>query len=190
MKDMWWIISDLDKLIKDEAQNLINDSLSHNNIKIDGTFEEWVASIAKEVERSLAVKSKEPDAEWYEVDCITKITPNYWIGDSEEKLPALEITVYMKNQIPFCNGAPIVPDFNFRHLSWKDLKIGSLGFCKAWFDKDHHPKTLRRILEVAFIDFMWHDIFEKGRKYVLLVKKLGLDCSVPRSFGQQGNQQS
>lgn len=190
MNEIWWLISDLNESIKDEAQNLINDSLSHNNIKIDGTFEEWVDSIAKEIERSLAVKSKEPDAEWYEVDCITKITPNYWIGDSGEKFPALEIIVYMKNQIPFNNGASIVPDLNFRHLSWKDLKIGSLGFCKAWFDEDHRPKTLRQRLKVAFIDFMWHDVFEKGRKYVLLVKKLGLDCSVPHLFGQQSDNQS
>jgi len=144
----------------------MNNSLSHDNIKIDGTFEEWVESIAKEIERSLAVKSKESDAEQYEVNCITKITPNHWIGDPGEELPALEITVYMKGQIP-------------TNVGWEDQKIGSLGFCKAWFDRDHHPKTLRRQLEVAYIDFMWGDIFDKGRKYVLLAKKLGLDCSKP-----------
>ena len=164
MKDMWWMISDLDRSIKDETQNLINDSLTHNNIKTNGTFEEWVASIAKEVERSLAIKSKEPDAKEYEVNCTTKIMPCHCYEDGE-RIEWLTIFVYAKNQIPTNTG-------------WEDQEIGRVGFCKNWFVGDHHPKTLRRILEVRYMDFMWC-LFDKGRKYVLLTKKLGLDCSKP-----------
>jgi len=167
MNEMWWLISNLDESVKNEIQNFINDSLNHNNIKIDGTFREWVESIAKEIERSLAVKSKEPDAEQYETNCTTKIISACCYEDGE-RIEWLTIIVYMKGQIPTDTG-------------WRDQKIGSLGFCKNFFDGDHHPKTLQRRLEVTYIDFIWGDIFDKGRKYVLLAKKLGLDCSKPDS---------
>ncbi len=139
--------------------------LSHDNIKIDGTFEEWVDSITKEIKRLLAVKSKEPDADLYEVNCITKIVSacNYEDGDQIEWLT---IFVYMKDQIPTDTG-------------WEDQEIGRIGFCKNFFDRDHHPKSLRRRLEVSYINFIWNDIFDGGRKYAILAKKLGLDCSVP-----------
>lgn len=143
----------------------MNNSLNHDNIKIDGTFREWVKSIAKEVERSLAVKSEEPDAKEYEVNYTTKITPCHCYEDGE-RINWLTIFVYAKNQIPTDTG-------------WKDQEIGRIGFCKNFWDRDHHPKSLRRTLEVNYIDFMWGDIFDKGRKYVLLAKKLGFDCSKP-----------
>ena len=139
-------------------------SFSHDNIKVDGTFEEWVDSIAKEIERSLAVKSKEPDADWYEVECVTKTMLDCCYEDGEQ-VEWLTIIVYMKGQISTNTG-------------WEDQEIGRIGFLKNWFDRNHHPKTLRRTLEVRYIDFMWC-LFEKGRKYALLVKKLGLDCSKP-----------
>ena len=146
----------------------MNNSLSHNNIKIDGTFEEWVKSIAKEVERSLAVKSEESDAEQYEVNCTTKVISCHRYEDGE-RIDWLTIFVYAKNQIPTDTG-------------WEDQEIGRIGFCKNFFDRDHCPKSLRRMLENAFVDFMWGDIFDKGRKYAILAKKLGLDCSIPHSF--------
>lgn len=143
----------------------MNKPLNHDNIKIDGTFEEWVESIAKEVERSLAVKSEEPDAKEYEVTYTTKIIAACHYEDGEQ-IDWLTIFVYAKNQIITDTG-------------WEDQEVGSLGFCKNFFDEDHHPKSLQRRLEVTFVDFMWGDIFDKGRKYVLLAKKLGLDCSKP-----------
>lgn len=151
--------------IDKERKIEMNNSLSHDNIKIDGTFEEWVESIAKEIERLLTVKSEESDAEQYEVNCITKTISACRYEDGE-RINWLTIFVYAKGQICTDTG-------------WEDQEIGRIGFCKNFWDRDHHPKSLRRRLEVNYIDFIWNDIFGEGRKYVLLIKKLGLDCSKP-----------
>ena len=136
--------------IKKTTSNLIN----HNNIKINGTFEEWIQSIVKEVRRLLTVKSKEPDAYWFRDNYDVCIDSWKWKKD----IPARGILIY----------------------KGKEKRImGYFSFAEVEFNKNRkNPKWLRNLLNVRFIDCIW-SMYDMGREHTIFLKKFGIDCSIP-----------
>jgi len=136
-------------------------SINHDNIKINGTFEGWVNSIAKEIERLLAVKSKEPDADWFGSEYSIKVVPGDWSPKQDGSMPALAVCI-----------------------SISEYKLGThFSFTKYEWDRDHHPKSLQRRLDCRYVDCIW-SMYDVIREQMILLKKLGIDCS--KSLNEHG----
>lgn len=130
-------------------------SINHDNIKINGTFEEWIKSIAKEIKRLLAVKSKEPDEDQFNFKYIIKIESSDWSPEQNGSMPAFMIIISL-------GGHYLETYFSFAEIEW---------------DRNHkNPKRLQKIFDVRFMNCI-RSLHNAVREQVILLKRLGIDCS-------------
>ena len=128
--------------------------INHDNIKIDGTFEDWIKSIAKEVDRLFSSKSKEPDAGWFGLKHRVEITPCDWDPEQNDGMPAFAISIHLGEYY-------LGTHFSFAKIEW-DRNYKSL-------------KAMRSILNVRFIDCIW-SLYHVVREQVIFLKKMDIDC--------------
>lgn len=136
--------------------------INHDNIKINGTFEEWIKSIEKETERLLATKSKELDADWFKPYYNVKTESCDWSPKQDGSMPAFMIQVYV-------GSYGLMVSFSFAKCEWDRN-------CKS-------PKALQSMLNIRFIDFVW-SVYHAVREQVILLKGLDIDCS--KSLNEYG----
>jgi len=132
------------------------------NLKTNGTFRQWVDSIAKEIERLLAAESNEPDACGFGLKYDVEVKPCEWNPGQKDNVPALAVVIYLgkiSSQDIF-----LANSFSFAKMEWERN-------CKS-------PKGLQQLARVRFIDCIW-SLYDLIREQVIMMKKFGIDCSKP-----------
>jgi len=104
-----------------------NTDINFSNVKMDGTFDEWVESVRTEVERLL--KPVNQGDEKY----IVKIESSYW--DVKKSISAKSI---------------IVSNNYGDYLGWFGLSKEEFNHCAK-----QPKKYLTRLVQVRFIDMLW-----------------------------------
>lgn len=122
-----------------------NSLLIRNNIIINGTFKDWINSIANEIKRLLAIKTTRIGEHEPKSKYSVKVQPCDW--DSGK--PCLAIEVYMD-----------------------DKAMGYFSFAKSEYHKNN-PKHLWKLLQCRYVDFIWslNDIEEER---LIFLRKFGM----------------
>jgi hypothetical protein len=149
-KNLYWIL--LGKIMKNK--------IKLDNMKYDGTFEQFVKSIADEIKRILSVELNTSDKQyfdWHQKQLVELEYTTWENGFTGEKIPAISIVV--------------------TNIGDKWNITSYFGFCKEEFDEyENDEKQLRLLAQARFIDFIW-GLYGWARGDFLFLQKLGIDPS-------------
>lgn len=138
-------------------------SINFNNIKIDGTFDEWIESIKVEVQKMLICTDY--GCNTYSVE----IRPDDWGKEEYGLIPAKQIVIVY-------TGIKGVADFDFP----KDITY--FGFAKKEFECCKvSSKYLKNLVNVRFWNMQW-GLENKRENYFMLLRRFNPKHETPNDY--------